>query len=570
MAESGRFPLAFTSFGDLGTPGAGATYVQADGTTVPSNAYSESQWNAYSAVSEIELMATTPVAAGLPDTGLTAGALAPLFHLMNGDLCYGDKATVTPKPKSPATTPAAGGTTTAAGAQPAPEVWRDYGLNVQRSAANRPWMPCVGNHEVELDNADNGLASYLTRFMLPDNGSTQFSGSYYSFQVGSVLFISLDANDVCYQGAGAYNVGAVQTRDGGGGPNGSGAVIYPTAYQYNQYDTGTFAQNPDGTLSPAGASPNAQTLWLETQLSAARASTEIDWIVVQIHQCALSSTTDNGSDAGIRQAWVPLFDRYEVDLVLKGHDHDYERSWPVRGFTPNLGTSLWTTSASVVQQSGFVNMATPPMVSVAAVIAPAPNVNTFTPTVVASGQVSPFDTTKGTVYLTLGGGGTDKNDNLYNPENTSAESAYVTTFTQVRTGAKPTPDSWEPAAWSAVTDPQVSPTNLGYPYGVAYFSVDPGEQGGATTITVTYVHAVLQANIGSDTPGPSYTQFDQFQVTRPRSDAPPVPTPEFPSSVLALGGAAFAAGAAVLGQQRHAARAQSRAISYPSAVTSTE
>ena len=27
----------------------------------------------------------------------------------------------------------------------------------------------------------------------------------------------------------------------------------------------------------------------------------------------------------------PLVDRYEVDLVLSGHEHNYERSYPVRG-----------------------------------------------------------------------------------------------------------------------------------------------------------------------------------------------------------------------------------------------
>ncbi len=75
-ASRGRFPFAFTSFGDLGTPGAGATYTLADGTTVASATYSESQWNAYNAASEVE-------------------NLAPLFHLLNGDLSYADKETIT-------------------------------------------------------------------------------------------------------------------------------------------------------------------------------------------------------------------------------------------------------------------------------------------------------------------------------------------------------------------------------------------------------------------------------------------------------------------------------------------
>jgi hypothetical protein len=273
-AAEGRFPFSFTSFGDLGTPGTGAAYALADGTTVYSTTYSESQWNAYNAVGEVEV-------------------LQPLFHLLNGDLCYGDKETIS----------STGATTSgSSGVQTAPEVWRDFGLNAQRSAAKRPWMPCIGNHEAELDNGPQGYSSYNTRFLVPDNG-TSFPGNFYSFRVGSVLFISLDANDVCYQGGGAYNVGGVATTDAGGN------AIPATAHQYNQFYTGTFATNSDGTLSPGGSTPNAQTEWLSAQLSAGRADTTIDWIIVQMHQCALSSTTDNGCDAAIRQAWLPLFDQ---------------------------------------------------------------------------------------------------------------------------------------------------------------------------------------------------------------------------------------------------------------------
>ncbi|WP_443797824.1 metallophosphoesterase, partial [Burkholderia vietnamiensis] len=70
---------------------------------------------------------------------------------------------------------------------------------------------------------------------------------------------------------------------------------------------------------------------------------DIDWIVVQMHQDALSSSkTGNGSDKGIREAWLPLFDRYGVDLVLCGHDHDYERSYPVRGCNHRAGVDAST------------------------------------------------------------------------------------------------------------------------------------------------------------------------------------------------------------------------------------
>jgi hypothetical protein len=72
------------------------------------------------------------------------------------------------------------------------------GHNVQRSAANRPWMPCPGNHEIEFCNGEQGLTAYLTRFTLPDNG-TAFPGRWYRFRVGSALFISLAADDVICQ-----------------------------------------------------------------------------------------------------------------------------------------------------------------------------------------------------------------------------------------------------------------------------------------------------------------------------------------------------------------------------------
>ena len=60
------------------------------------------------------------------------GRGAPLFHLLNGDLCYANLDIVN-----------------------APGVWRDFGINVARSAANRPWMPALGNHETEFGICDH-------------------------------------------------------------------------------------------------------------------------------------------------------------------------------------------------------------------------------------------------------------------------------------------------------------------------------------------------------------------------------------------------------------------------------
>ena len=484
-AGTGRLLAFTTSFGDLATPGAGAVYLLADGSTLDSTTYSVSMWNAYNAVNEVEVR-------------------APLFHLLNGDLAYADKETIS---STGLTAPGS------SGVQPAPEVWRDFFLNLQQSAANRPAPDAV--HRQPRGRAGQRRPTATTR-TTPGSPSRamarrRLKSSFYSFRVGSVLFISLDANDVCYQGSGAYNVGGIATTDAAGYP------IAKTAHQYNQFYTGTFTQNVrTAPFSPGGAAPNAQTMWLETTLAAARAGTSIDWIVVQMHQCALSSSTDNGCDAGIRQAWVPLFDKYQVDLVVNGHDHDYDRSYPVRGFSAtNQGTSTFAGGTVVPRPSGTVTL---PSTKGNAV-------NTFTPNVVTSDGSSPFDTSKGTVYMVLGGGGTNKQDNAY-----GTDVANVTTFTQTRTGTKPLSDATEPAAWSAMT-------NSTDAYGVAYFEVDPGQPGGNTTITVTYYNAPAQTNTSTDLPAGKYTVYESFSLTRPRSDNPPAALPEFPVPAFAIGGA---------------------------------
>jgi 3',5'-cyclic AMP phosphodiesterase CpdA len=86
-----------------------------------------------------------------------------------------------------------------------------------------------------------------------------------------------------------------------------------------------------------GYSSGAQKAWLEKELATARENHDVDWVVVCMHQVAIS-TADmfNGADLGIREEWVPLFDKYGVDLVVCGHEHHYERSHPIRGWESNL------------------------------------------------------------------------------------------------------------------------------------------------------------------------------------------------------------------------------------------
>ena len=71
-----------------------------------------------------------------------------------------------------------------------------------------------------------------------------------------------------------------------------------------------------------------QMAWLEQVLAASNAR----WKIVALHHPPYSAGY-HGSDRDVRAAFAPVFERYGVDLVLAGHDHDYQRSIPINGVT---------------------------------------------------------------------------------------------------------------------------------------------------------------------------------------------------------------------------------------------
>jgi hypothetical protein len=299
--------------------------------------------------------------------------------------------------------------------------WWDFWENNSRSARNRPWMPSPGNHENELGNGPIGYQAYQTYFSVPDAaGQTEVTrGLWYAFTAGSVRVISIANDDVAYQDAG------------------------------NSY--------------VRGYSSGAQKTWLEKELAATRENHDIDWVVVCMHQVAISTADHfNGADLGIREEWVPLFDQYNVDLVVCGHEHHYERSHPIRGHEAN---------------------------------------QTLTP-VPAATAIDVIDTTKGTVHMVIGGGGTSapSNELFFHPPQCRV---IVSVGPPDReTGKRPPVYVRENAPWSAVR-------NAAHSYGFAAFTVDPGTQaGGFTTIKVVYYDVVG--------PGGQLAPFETFTLRRPR------------------------------------------------------
>jgi acid phosphatase type 7 len=65
---------------------------------------------------------------------------------------------------------------------------------------------------------------------------------------------------------------------------------------------------------------NTQTGWLENVL----ASSTAQWKIAVLHHPAWTCGAYRGHPAVLEQ-WVPLLERYDVDLALSGHDHNYQR-----------------------------------------------------------------------------------------------------------------------------------------------------------------------------------------------------------------------------------------------------
>ena len=151
----------------------------------------------------------------------------------------------------------------------------------QTLARRAPIYPTLGNHDTHTQSGQ----PYLDAFYLPHNNPAT-TERYYSFDWGNAHFTALD-----------FNTG------------------------------------PDA----------AQLQWLQNDL----ASTDKRWKIVFYHQ-AIYSSGPHGYEGWVeakRALLTPIFEQYDVDLVINGHDHDYERSLPINGVvyivTGGGGASLY-------------------------------------------------------------------------------------------------------------------------------------------------------------------------------------------------------------------------------------
>lgn len=65
------------------------------------------------------------------------------------------------------------------------------------------------------------------------------------------------------------------------------------------------------------------------------------WKVAMHHQPEFAATRGHGSNVDLQEAWVPVWDRFGLDLVFTGHNHAYERSKPLRGGVEAEGGTIY-------------------------------------------------------------------------------------------------------------------------------------------------------------------------------------------------------------------------------------
>lgn len=164
----------------------------------------------------------------------------------------------------------------------------DWYFNVYRDwLRTRPMYPSIGNHDDEA----NFAAPFRDVFVLPSNGASaafpEHAERFYSFDYGAAHVVVLDT-ELAFQN--------LKRRQ-------------------------------------------AQLDWLEQDLAA----TTQPWKIAVFHRSPYSAGTHHGSDLAVRAALGPIFDRHHVALVLSGHEHDYERSSPVRE-TADGGPTVYVVS----------------------------------------------------------------------------------------------------------------------------------------------------------------------------------------------------------------------------------
>jgi 3',5'-cyclic AMP phosphodiesterase CpdA len=82
---------------------------------------------------------------------------------------------------------------------------------------------------------------------------------------------------------------------------------------------------------------------------------DIDWIFVMFHKPMYSSLSKQLEEYIMREKYQPVFDKYNVDLVIQGHNHIYSRTLPLSFNESNISKPIIDTTSSTSNSTIFTN-----------------------------------------------------------------------------------------------------------------------------------------------------------------------------------------------------------------------
>ena len=179
--------------------------------------------------------------------------------------------------------------------------WRTWLNSIQPLSTRVPLAPMMGNHEMyTLDWKMREPYAYLNYFAVPPNGNEIFNRRYYSYDFGDAHYVVLDTQ------------------------------LYESNHDDN-HDT----HHPDLY--------DVQIQWLRQDLAANTKK----WTVVLMHRDPFQYAIDRpgaSRDVGFDEEGVlfmPIFDEFNVDLVLSAHLHSYRNRGHVRNFDRDASGPLY-------------------------------------------------------------------------------------------------------------------------------------------------------------------------------------------------------------------------------------
>lgn len=174
--------------------------------------------------------------------------------------------------------------------------WDHFFLRAAGVFDELPLMPCVGNHEY----LDKGPDIYSKTFAFPANGPTTVPHRLsYAFEYSDSFVAVLDSNPAVYSKEMARRLAD----------------------------------------------------WLDGEFTRTKAR----WKFVVFHHPVYPSHPSRDQPQ-LASAWIPVFDKHHVDLVLQGHDHAYLRTYPMRADSP-VAASKGTVYVVSVSGQKFVPLA---------------------------------------------------------------------------------------------------------------------------------------------------------------------------------------------------------------------